>query len=1123
MAINNRDRIGKAMDLLAEGLLPYVDHHMAAASTGKDWVELLAARLNQRNGSNFTVDKTDLQVQLRCITEEWRAFPGLGRVEQNYASELREARNAWAHNKQFDGDDTLRTLDTAFRLLTAVGAVDQAAEAGRMRADLQRNIFDSQARNKVRTATASVSTPGQGIKPWREIIEPHDDVAQGNFHSAEFAADLHVVAVGESTKDEYADPTQFFARTYVTEGLSDLLGRAARRLTGDSNASPVVNLQTNFGGGKTHSMLALWHLFSGLKNAQLPQAVQDAIGSVEVGDASVRRVALVGTALGPNQPRIKADGTAVRTLWGELAWQLGGREAYDVIADSDRTSTPPGDALTGLIAKYSPALIMIDEWVAYARNLNDDDSLCGGRFEAQFTFAQQLTEAVSATPGAMLVISIPASDGMESADAAQQIEIGGSRGREALAALQNVVGRTADHWRPANSLESFEIVKRRLFKEPGAQARTEIDAVSKQFVAYYQENSGTFPREASDFAYTDRLRAAYPIHPELFDRLYNDWSTLERFQRTRGVLRLMSSVIHELWVSGDASPLIMPGSVPLHTASVSGELTNYLPDSWKPIIDQDIDGEAATPVRIDTEKQAFGSRSLTRRIARAVFMGSAPTLRSDHRGIEKPRIWLGVAIPGDTIGNFGSALEVLGQRATYFYADSGRFWFDTNPSISRAVADIADKLREHPETVWEELRARMQILAQDKGLFSAVHTAPGSTGDIPDTDSARLVLLHPRQQHQKGKTDSSALEFARDAMKHHGTSNRSHSNMLVFAALDEGRFADDLEPAVRQYLAWKRVADRADEMDLKSSDKARAIAQAKTEDSTVGNRLRDALRWMLVPTQDPPGEPAFVSVETVNSTTGSVAAEFSSKLRTSDRLTAQYSPARVRLALNGPLATIWDKGHVSVGALWSLYTQYPYCDRLSNRHVFDDAMRSVLDGLAFEQDGFALAEAYDEDGDRYIGLRIPGPATTVGAITDSWLVVKPEVALLHQAHAAAAAAAATPGAGVPQVGPSDGGGAVPTPALPGGSGGTAAPSQAGPAPKTRYFGAIDLDPKRYSSQLASIMQEVLQRLEAQDGTVVSVALEIIAKNPAGFTEQVVRSVSENSSTLKFGEHGFEEF
>ncbi|WP_062529103.1 DUF499 domain-containing protein [Demequina rhizosphaerae] len=1117
MALNNRDRISKAIEYLAAGLEPYVDTHMSASANGKDWIQLLEARDNQRHGGNRSYSKNDLQVQLRCLTEEWRAFDGLGRAEQNFASELREVRNKWAHNDQFNGDDTVRALDTAERLLTAVGAPEPASAVNKLRVDLQRTIYDDQARHRAKTAVKAVSTPGEGVKAWRDVIEPHDDVARGNFHAAEFAADLHSVAVSGNSTDEYADPAEFFARTYVTEGLGDLIGRASRRLSGDTNASPVVNLQTNFGGGKTHSMLALWHLFSGLSRETLPQAVQDAVGDVEVGEIDAKRVALVGTAIGPNEPRIKDDGTEVRTLWGELAWQLGGRDAYDMIANSDRTSTPPGDALTALISQHSPALIMIDEWVAYARNLNDDDSLCGGRFEAQFTFAQQLTEAVSATPSAMLVISIPASDAIESPDAANQIEIGGARGRQALESLQNVVGRKADHWRPANSLESFEIVKRRLFKAPDADARRDIGAVAKQFVGFYQDNAGTFPREASDMKYAERIEAAYPIHPELFDRLYSDWSTLERFQRTRGVLRLMSSVIHELWKAGDASPLIMPGSVPLHMASVSGELTNYLPDSWKPIIDQDIDGENAIPVQIDTEKTAFGQRSLTRRIARTVFMGAAPTLSSEHRGIERPRLWLGVAIPGDTVGNFGSALEVLGQRATYLYSDSGRYWFDTTPSIGRTASDIADKLREQPETVWEELSRRLRDLSRDRGDFAAIHAAPASSGEVPDTDSARLVIVPPRHLHTKGRSDSGAMTFAEDVLKRHGAGARTHANMIVFAAFDAGRYVDDLEPAVRQYLAWHSIHSRADDLNLKASDKTRAARQVANEDQTVTARLRDALRWMLTPVQEP-GDPVEVIAENVSGSTGSIGAEFSSKLRTSDRLSSQYSPTRIRLALDGALSPVWSAGHVSTGDLWRYYTQYPYCDRLANRRVFDDAVMAVMDGLAFEQDGFALAESYDEAAARYAGLRIPGPDASVTHLTDSWLLVKPDIALAQAAADAKDVAAEDDGDdgddGDASTG-DDGARVVRRPRDRG--------AERPRVPNARFESAIDLSPQRdLRAQLESIMNEVLVHLQGASPDVFEVRLEVSAERAEGFSVDVARTVSENARTLGFAPGRFEE-
>jgi predicted AAA+ superfamily ATPase len=192
----------------------------------------------------------------------------------------------------------------------------------------------------------------------------------------------------------------------------------------------------------------------------------------------------------------------------------------------------------------------------------------------------------------LLLVSIPASDVRQEAGGrdASDLEIGGEHGRQALVRLQNVVGRNAYEWRPASSQESFEIVRRRLFNDPDGEARTKIAATAKTFLQFYVRHPGEFPRETLDGSYEARMRAAFPIHPELFERLYADWSSLDRFQRTRGVLRLMSAVVHTLDKAGDQSPLIMPGSVPLDAIGVRDEIAKYLDDNWKPIVDTDIDG-----------------------------------------------------------------------------------------------------------------------------------------------------------------------------------------------------------------------------------------------------------------------------------------------------------------------------------------------------------------------------------------------------------------------------------------------------------------------------------------------------------------------------------------------------
>ena len=1128
MALSNKEKVGRGFELLATGLRPFVDRFMtAAAPKGQDWLALIEARDATRHGVAKTYMVDDPRLLLRVLTEERRVFgKALSSAQYSYASELREVGNKWAHDPSISSDDAGRALDTMERLLTAVGAAPQAAQVSAIRLDHQRAAFDELTKKTVRAAVGSVSTPGTGLKPWREIITPHPDVAGGQFNAAEFAADLHRVATGEAIQREYTDPVEFFARTYLTEGLKDLLDRAVRRVSGDNNASPIVNLQTNFGGGKTHSMLALYHLFSGLPASAFPQGVQEIVGDADLASLSVQRVTLVGTHLAPNQPLIKEDGTEVRTLWGELAWQLGGRAAFDVIAQADATGTPPGDALTGLLSEHTPVIILIDEWVAYARGLYGQEGLAGGRFESQFTFAQSLTEAVGAISGAMLVVSIPASDNLDAGGDGSAVEVGGEHGRRALEALQNVIGRTADHWRPASSVESFEIVRRRLFADPDAVARNDIAAVARQYVTFYRDNHGQFPRETEETTYEERIKAAYPIHPELFERLYSDWSTLERFQRTRGVLRLMSTVIHALWVAGDASPLIMPGSVPLNAPRVSSELTNYLPDLWKPIIDRDIDGQGSTPVQIDSSRPTFGARSLTQRIARTIFLGSAATLGTDHKGLERPRVWLGVAVPGDTVGNFGSALELLGQQATYLYVDNARYWYATTASVTRTAADIADRLREEPEQVWAEVVARLRTLEGNKrGDFAGVHVAPSSSADVPDTDEARLVVIHPRWAHSKNDATSDAVKFAEDGLLRVGSGQRNRRNMVVFVAVDQQRY-EDLDAAVRDFLAWKQIAETAVTLNLTAQQAAMATTRKAQADETVAHRLIAAYTWALVPEQDPPTAPPSIRAEKISEGSTSIAVRVTDKLRRGGELTTTYGALGVRMALNGPLAAAWAGGHITVGQLWDLYSRYPYLDRLRDRRVLETGLLSALSSLVWEAEGFALATEWDQGSDRYTGLVLPGDPGEPMALQDSWLVVRPDRAVAQRAVEIAERERSrtdkTPadgggsGEGTPGTGEVPDGGEVTK-----GSDNTPV-TKPGPQKPVRFFGSTAVDPQRYNRDFAKVGQEILQHLAATVGTELEVTIEIHAKNLAGFSPDTVRTVSENAATLKFSLFGFEE-
>jgi predicted AAA+ superfamily ATPase len=1132
MAVSNRDRVGKLFELLAPPLDRFIGDAVATVlKPGATWTSLVALKDQKKGISGKEYRETDPQVQLRMLTENiphqlksgWYPFDdAIGHVGQGYAKELREYRNDWAHNAPFTDDDAYRCLDTGERFLKLIGAADVADQVQAIRLSLRRLTADK-ADKKVIQAVGVAADSG-GVRPWRDVLPPHDDVATGNFQAAEFAADLYKVSVSSADAGgDYADPVAFFERTYLTEGLRDLIGRACRRLAGDDNASPVINLQTNFGGGKTHSMLALWHLAAGLPATEYGQELQEllAAGGYEQLGTKVGRVALVGNHVSPSGTT-KPDGTVVNTLWGELAWQLGGADAYQVVAQADRERTPPGEALHELLAAHAPAVILIDEWVAYARSLVGRDDLAGGTFDDQFTFAQALTEAVKGTSGVLLAISIPASESGQDSDkivAGNAEEVGGSHGLEALKRLQNVVRRVADQWRPASADESYRIVQQRLFQRPDAEALAAIGATARSFGELYRKHHGEFPSEAQDYDYEERIKKTYPIHPELFDRLYEDWSSLERFQRTRGVLRLMNAVIHALWTREDQSPLILPASVPLQFSDVNSELTQYLQDSWKAIIDADVAGEQSEPARIDKEKPLLGGRSITQRLARTVFFGAAPTIGSAHKGLEGQRVFLGTAVPGDTVGNYHSALNQLADRATYFYAGSGRYWYDLQANVTRRAKEHADRLQ--PEVVWAEIVSRLRGQERHPGAFAGVHVCPDEIGDIRDLDEARLVIVHPKLTHARKTPLTSASDFALRATESRGSGSRTYRNMLVFLAADGDRM-QELDQATRTYLGWTEILDKSADLDLTENQRRQAEEKQRQAGETVDARLLGAYQWALVPH----GQPIEIATTKVDGQAPWLAERVARRLGNDGELATQHAARNVRMRLDDNGGVLWKDGHVTVGALWRVYAEYPYMPRLRDQEVLKDGLRSQ--DLLWQDDGFALAEGYDGETDRYVGLILPTDQRSI-QITDDTLIVQPDRAIAQrtadeEAARARSAASDEHGGGDGDQPLDTGGrsGATGTPTAPQDGAGNGVIQPPAPPRKTRFYGTKQLSTDRYALDFKHLADEVLAPLIAAHGANVRVTVEIEATAPKGFDDGKVRTVSENATTLKFDQSGFEE-
>lgn len=1114
MAMTNRDRIGKGLDLLAGALRLFVERELKA-HLGENWMSALSVNSGRPARSRpGPVNLDDPQVLLGTMWDQWNnVFRNvLGPSDRNLVSELREVRNQWAHNNQFSSGDAIRALDSAERLLTAVSAGEAATEVGQMRMDVMRLMFDEQRRTEMRKKSfqPTEGKPQGGLKPWREVVTPHPDVASGRYQQAEFAADLWQVFQREGS-DEYKDPTEFFRRTFLTAGLTRLLSQALLRLSGQGG-DPVVELQTNFGGGKTHSMLALYHLFSGTAASDLPGVEQLVKESVAGIPSKVRRAVFVGTQISPGNPHKKPDGTVVRTLWGELAWQLGRKEGYKLIKEDDERATNPGARLKDLFVKCGPCLILIDEWVAYARQLHGTGDLPAGTFETQFTFAQALTEAAKAAKNTLLVMSIPASESPhQRADrGVTDIEVGGERGREALTRLKNAIGRVEASWRPASPDEGFEIVRRRLFQPLSGDQYVARDAVARAFVDLYGSQQQEFPSECREADYERRIKMAYPIHPELFDRLYNDWSTLDKFQRTRGVLRLMAAVIHSLWERQDGNLLIMPGNVPVDDQMVQFELTRYLDDHWVPVIEKDVDGANSLPLSLDRDNPNLGRYSACRRVSRTIYMGSAPTLRAAHRGIDDRQVKLGCVQPGEAVATFGDSLRRLTDGATYLYVDGKRYWYSTQPTVTRLADDRAGQLSD--DQVTEEIVKRLKKQAGTRADFSKVHPCvPGS--DIPDEREARLVIIGPEHPHSARNDDSSARVEAAGILDSRGASPRNYKNTLVFLAGDINRLRE-LEQAVRQFLAWSSIWNDRVPLNLDQFQLRQAETKKQSSDEVVDARIPETYQWLLVPNQpDPKGPVVWTELRLQGA--DSLATRAAKKLKNEESLMVQMGGVRLRTELDR--VPLWTGNHVSIKQLCEYMARYLYLPRLRDENVLIAAIQDGVSSLDWNPDTFAYAEAWDEQRGRYQGLK-GGTAARV-LVDERSLLVLPAIA------AAQIAADRPPAPTESAAVPSDGGATQPSASGPGHT----LPAQHGTPPVVpaqpklgRFHGAVDLDPIRMGRDAARIAEEVVQHLTGLVGANVEVTLEIHAELPDGAADKLVRDVTENCRTLKFSTFGFEE-
>lgn len=928
------------------------------------------------------------------------------------------------------------------------------------------------------------------LKPWREIIVPHPDVLSGTFQQSEFAADLTAVQTGKATP-EYGNAKAFYERTFITEGMGRLLTQVSQRLNG-KGGEPVIQLQTSFGGGKTHTLLAVYHLAT----RQCPlgdlagiPALLDRAGLIDVPQARI--AVLDGATHSPGQPW-KHGPQTIKTLWGELAWQLGKADGYAMVKEADENGTSPGkDALMELLSRYAPCVVLLDELVVYIRQFVESQALSGGTYDSNLSFIQSLTEAAKLVPNAVVLASLPESDS----------QAGGPRGVAALKALESVFNRVQALWKTVTPEEAFEIVRRRLFEQiQDARAR---DQVCRAFADAYVAEGAKAPQETQESRYFDRMLQSYPIHPEVFAQLYEEWTTIDGFQRTRGVLKLMAKVIYRLWQDNNKDLMIMPGSLPLYDGSTRNELTYYLGPGWDPVIDRDVDGERAETTILEKTETRFGSVQAARRVARTVFLSSAPSsvnTKSGTRGIDRARVLLGSLQPGQTSSLYSDALNRLADQLHYMSSsgdksqDATRYWFDTRANLRREMEERKKRFEDQ-----NEVRGRMaeviKKLAAGATFFDGAHIfTPHS--DVPDDGALRLVVLTPGQFYSR-EEPRLAIEGVLDYVRNNGTKPRYRGNRLLFLTPDHGALTR-LRDCIRVALAWKSIVEdvAAMRLVLDNLQAEQARQELSRAEEVLPRVARECFKWLLCPSQDKPAGKPTVETFPLNTSSAALGPEIERVCLDNELVITIWSPIHLRTRLK---ELYWkaDKPAVKAADFWEDTLRYLYLPRLKDRDVLAQAIAKGAGTRDF------FGTAYGQRDDTFEGFKF-GDANV--QFDDTLLLIEPDGAKAYEvAHPRVVPPGPTPPGPVPP------GSKPPGPVPPGPT-----PPGPKPTPKAKTFhGSADVSPAAAKMRLVQIAEEIIAVLSSDPNTEVKVSVEIQASFPYGAQDQTKRAVSENAKTLGF--------
>ena len=763
--------------------------------------------------------------------------------------------------------------------------------------------------------------------PWHQLCTLRDDVRRGTLTLDEFAADLNGVRTGEA-RLVYREPAMFFDRTYPTFRMKALAGDVLRRLAGQGG-KPVLQLQVAYGGGKTHTLITLLHLAERGQTLADHKTVGEFLAFAGLAQAPKARVALLPGDQFDVKEGLEVYGPEgktrrVRTLWGALAYQLAGDVGYARLKGHDESFTVPAepllvDLLRAPLKEGLGALVLVDEAVWYYRGLVNDNPRMLGTIK---DFYQVLTQAVAKVERAALVASLIAS----------RTEANDQTGTQCLDALNDVFGRLAEPVDPVARDDVAEVLRRRLFEQvpETEERRPVIDAVmaAMQRVPL---------REAQrDQAAYDRLMASYPFHPDLINVLYQKWTQISGFQRTRGALRLLASALRDS-EGRDSSPLVGPSALLPPGQGTSYALNELIKiceerERWTPILTGELDKAREIQVGLPT----IQAREVEQAVV-ATFLHSQPM---GQRAAQTDLLAL-LAHPLVDSAALEEGLRKWRGLSWFLVEDPDAWQLGTTPNLTHMHVQAMSWLTE--DEIEDELKRRIQAIPQlaaaDPGV--EIHRLPVNSSYVSDDLKLHYLILGPECAVEPGKPLPACVESYFNE-KSGPTDPRIYRNNLVALVPEVSRVAG-LREQVRRWLAWVRL-EKPENFKLLTDTQKKDLPKKKQE---AANNLPEAVigAYNILVAVD---EAGHVEAQTLRSYAGIGGTPFErikAMLAEDERLLA--TTLDPDLILPGSYLQLWAEGQASrrVTDLMAAFGQFPRLPRLLRPEaLYDTLARGVREG-----------------------------------------------------------------------------------------------------------------------------------------------------------------------------------